>query len=74
MLFRSRPDKKNALTRTMYTQLAEALEQADAYATDHRARLLCTQHVHATPLSRFEARPREKTAIWVNSPCFVFRV
>lgn len=26
----NRPDKKNALTRTMYTQLAEALEQADA--------------------------------------------
>ena len=26
----NRPDKKNALTRAMYTQLAEALEQADA--------------------------------------------
>ena len=26
----NRPDKKNALTRVMYTQLAEALEQADA--------------------------------------------
>ncbi|WP_411378597.1 enoyl-CoA hydratase-related protein [Pseudomonas sp. MPB26] len=28
----NRPDKKNALTRAMYTQLAEALEQADADA------------------------------------------
>src|SRR5471032_3173759 len=26
----NRPDKKNALTRAMYTQLAHALEQADA--------------------------------------------
>ncbi len=26
----NRPDKKNALTRAMYSQLAEALEQADA--------------------------------------------
>lgn len=26
----NRPDKKNALTRAMYTQLAEALERADA--------------------------------------------
>ncbi|KAA8558644.1 2,3-dehydroadipyl-CoA hydratase [Pseudomonas extremaustralis] len=29
----NRPDKKNALTRAMYTQLAEALEQADADPT-----------------------------------------
>ena len=28
----NRPDKKNALTRAMYSQLAEALEQADADA------------------------------------------
>lgn len=35
----NRPDKKNALTRAMYTQLAEALEQADA-DSDIRAVLL----------------------------------
>ncbi|RMP60032.1 hypothetical protein ALQ18_03357 [Pseudomonas marginalis pv. marginalis] len=35
----NRPDKKNALTRAMYTQLAEALEQADAQA-DIRAVLI----------------------------------
>ena len=35
----NRPDKKNALTRAMYTQLAEALEQADANS-DIRAVLL----------------------------------
>ncbi|MDQ0977033.1 enoyl-CoA hydratase-related protein [Pseudomonas synxantha] len=35
----NRPDKKNALTRAMYTQLAEALEQADA-DPDIRAVLL----------------------------------
>ena len=35
----NRPDKKNALTRAMYTQLAEALEQADA-DSDVRAVLL----------------------------------
>ncbi|WP_339530661.1 enoyl-CoA hydratase [Pseudomonas mucidolens] len=29
----NRPDKKNALTRAMYSQLAEALEQADADST-----------------------------------------
>lgn len=29
----NRPDKKNALTRAMYSQLAEALEQADADAS-----------------------------------------
>ena len=31
----NRPDKKNALTRAMYMQLAEALEQADADAGIH---------------------------------------
>ncbi|WP_219265984.1 enoyl-CoA hydratase-related protein [Pseudomonas sp. Xaverov 259] len=35
----NRPDKKNALTRAMYTQLAEALEQADA-DSDIRAVLI----------------------------------
>ncbi|MEO8491397.1 enoyl-CoA hydratase-related protein [Pseudomonas sp.] len=35
----NRPDKKNALTRAMYTQLADALEQADASA-DIRAVLI----------------------------------
>ncbi|AZE80325.1 enoyl-CoA hydratase-related protein [Pseudomonas synxantha] len=35
----NRPDKKNALTRAMYTQLAEALEQAEA-DSDIRAVLL----------------------------------
>ncbi|MGB3122333.1 MAG: enoyl-CoA hydratase-related protein [Pseudomonas sp.] len=35
----NRPDKKNALTRAMYTRLAEALEQADADA-DIRAVLI----------------------------------
>ncbi|WP_456025701.1 enoyl-CoA hydratase-related protein [Pseudomonas capeferrum] len=35
----NRPDKKNALTRAMYTQLAHALEQADA-APDIRAVLI----------------------------------
>lgn len=33
MLQLNRPDKKNALTRAMYSQLAQALEQADADAT-----------------------------------------
>ncbi|WDU63250.1 enoyl-CoA hydratase-related protein [Pseudomonas poae] len=36
----NRPDKKNALTRAMYTQLAEALEQADA---DHSVNAVLIQ-------------------------------
>ena len=36
----NRPDKKNALTREMYGQLAQALEQADADASVH-ALLIC---------------------------------